>query len=293
MANDGPKVRCREIALPDLEAVAELLTRGFAGRTRAYWLRGLERQSERQIPANCPRYGYLLEHQGVPVGVLLLLYTSRIEGSETAIRCNVSSWYVEPQFRNYATLLTSMAQKNKHVTYINISPAATTWPIIEAQGFKRYCRGLFFSLPLLSPSESGMTVEIVTPDSRAIAGLPTPDMELLRSHAEYGCLALACRTADAAMPFIMVPKRLKHGRFPAPAMQLVYCRDPAELVRCAGAIGRLLLRRGKPVLIVDANAALPGLAGIYSETRGRKYFKGPNPPRLADLTETELVLYGP
>jgi hypothetical protein len=76
-------------------------------------------------------------------------------------------------------------------------------------------------------------------------------------------------------------------------MQLVYCRDTAELSRCAGAIGRFLLLRGRPVLIVDANGPLPGLVGFYSESRGRKYFKGPHPPRLADLTETELVLYGP
>jgi hypothetical protein len=63
-------------------------------------------------------------------------------------------------------------------------------------------------------------------------------------------------------------------------------------VRCAGAIGRFLLQHGKPVVIIDANGRVPGLAGVYTETRGRKYFKGPLPPRLADLTETELVLYG-
>jgi len=31
----------------------------------------------------------------------------------------------------------------------------------------------------------------------------------------------------------------------------------------------------------------------YSEARGRKYFKGPQCPRLADLSDTELVIYGP
>ncbi|MBI5132975.1 MAG: acyl-CoA acyltransferase [Rhodopseudomonas palustris] len=290
---EARKVRCREIAEADIEAVSELLTRGFVGRTRDYWLRGLHRQSEREIPAGCPRYGYLLENGGRPVGVLLLLYTQRIEAGEPTIRCNVSSWYVQPEFRNYATLLTSMAQKNKQVTYVNISPAANTWPIIEAQGFRRYCSGMMFAVPALSRTEPGMRVEIVTAASPAIPGLPPADLDLLRSHADYGCLSLLCRVGDEAMPFIMVPKRIKHGRFPTPGMQLVYCRDTAELVRCAGALGRFLLRRGRPLLIVDANAPIDGLRGVYSETRGRKYFKGPNPPRLADLAETELVLYGP
>ena len=35
------------------------------------------------------------------------------------------------------------------------------------------------------------------------------------------------------------------------------------------------------------------LVGVYREPRGRKYFKGPQCPRLADLSDTELVIYGP
>jgi len=127
------KVQCREIADRDIDAIAELLTRGFPGRTRDYWMRGLRRQSERPVPPGYPRYGYLLENDHRPVGALLLLYTSRIQAGETTIRCNVSSWYVDPLFRIHAARLSSIAQKNKDVTYINISPAVTTWPIIEAR----------------------------------------------------------------------------------------------------------------------------------------------------------------
>ena len=64
----------------------------------------------------------MIDHDGAPVGVLLLLYTARGDGAETTIYCNLSSWYVEPAFRNYAPLLTKIAQKNKEVTYLNISP---------------------------------------------------------------------------------------------------------------------------------------------------------------------------
>jgi hypothetical protein len=287
-----PPVRCREITESDVDAIADLLTRGFSGRTRDYWMRGLRRQGARTVPEGCPRYGFLLENDDKPVGVLLLLYTSTVQGGEASIRCNVSSWYVDPAFRVYAALLTSMAQKNKQVTYINISPAVPTWPIIEAQGYKLYCNGLFFSLPVLSRAEPGVTIETVTPETQSIKGLPRADLELLARHAQYGCLAFVCHTSDGPLPFVMTPKRIRTGRIPLPAMQLVYCRDIAAFVRCAGAIGRLLIRHGKPVAILDANGPVPGLAGIYTETRGRKYFKGPNPPRLTDLTETELVLYG-
>jgi hypothetical protein len=289
-----PKVRCREIAETDLEAVAELLTRGFPDRPRDYWIQGLRRQAARSVPNGYPRFGYMLDQDSIPVGVLLLLYASRSNGSETSIHCNLSSWYVEPAFRNYAPLLTRIAQRNKEVTYFNISPAWWTWPIIETQGFSSYCNGLLFSIPLLSRVSLGMTVETVSPDTRKIAGLSAAEAELLIRHAGYSCLSLVCRTAGGSVfPFILSPLRIRRGWFTPPAMQLIYCRDIAGYVQCAGAIGRALVRRGKLSVILDSNGPVPGLAGVYSDARGRKYFKGPHRPRLADLTDTELVLYGP
>jgi hypothetical protein len=288
------KIRCREISEADIDAVADLLTRGFIGRSRDYWMQGLRRQASRQVPNGYPRFGYIVDNDGLPVGVLLLLYASRADRTETTIYCNLSSWYVEPAFRNYAPLLTRIAQKNKDVTYINISPATWTWPIIETQGFIPYCSGLFFSVPALSRVQPGITIETVTSDTRTIEGLPASEVELLIRHAHYGCLSLICRTAGGdALPFILLPIRIRRGWIAPPAMQLIYCRDIASYVQCAGAIGRLLIRHGKISVLLDANEAVPGLIGLYTEARGRKYFKGPQRPRLADLTDTELVLYGP
>jgi hypothetical protein len=287
-------IRCREITETDIDAVAELLTRGFVGRSRDYWIQGLRRQAARDVPDGYPRFGYMLDHDGAPVGVLLLLYTSRTVDGETTVYCNLSSWYVEQAFRYYAPMLTRIAQKNKEVTYVNISPASWTWPIIETQGFNSYCSGLFFSLPAFARIPSGMTVETVSSDASAIEGLPAADIELLTRHARYGCLSLVCRTADGdALPFILMPMRIRRGWIAPPAMQLIYCRDIADYVQCAGIIGRLLLRHWKISVLLDSNGPIAGLAGIYSEARGRKYFKGPHRPRLADLTDTELVLYGP
>lgn len=288
------KLRCREISEADIDAVADLLTRGFVGRPRDYWMKGLRRQAAREVPGGYPRFGYMLDCDGLPVGALLLLYTARADGAETSIYCNLSSWYVEPAFRNYAPLLTKIAQKNAEVTYLNISPATWTWPIIEAQGFVPYCRGLFFSLPALSRIRPGMTVETVAADARTIEGLSSTEAELLTRHARYGCLSLICRTAAGdVLPFILLPVRIRRGWIAPPAMQLIYCRDIADYVQCAGAIGRFLIRHGKISVLLDANGAVPGLIGIYTEARGRKYFKGPHRPRLANLTDTELVLYGP
>jgi hypothetical protein len=286
------KPRFREIHDSDLDAIGDLLTRGFVHRSRDYWMRGLNCQGARSLPPDVPRYGYMLEHQGAPVGCLLLIYSSKIIDGEAAICCNVSSWYVDPEFRNYAALFASMTQKRKDVTYSNVTPAVTTWPILDAQGFVPYCRGLYFSVPILSRGGRGVAVEAVTQDTAFIAGLPDADLALLKRHAEYGCLSLVCRTADGALPFVFFSLRKRRGIIPVPAMQLGYCRSIDDYVKCAGAIGRHLLRRGRPIVIVDANGAMMGLPGVYTEVRGRKYFKGPCRPRLGDLADTELAIYG-
>ena len=286
------KPRIREISDADLAAVGDLLTRGFGYRPREYWMRGLQRQASRPVPADAPRYGYLLENEGVSVGCLLLIYSSRILAGETVIRCNVSSWYVDPAFRNYAALFASMAQKRKDVTYLNVTPATHTWPILEAQGYQAYCRGRLFSVPVLSGGGRGMRVEAVGADTKAVEGLPDADLELLRRHAEYGCLSLVCHTREGALPFIFFPLRKRRGIIPVPAMLLGYCNSIADYVRCAGALGRYLLRHGAPVVIVDANGPVAGLTGVYREPQGRKYFKGPHPAALGDLADTELAIYG-
>jgi hypothetical protein len=286
------KPRFREIQDSDLDAIGDLLTRGFVHRSRDYWMLGLHRQGTRSLSPDVPRYGYMLEHQGAPVGCLLLIYSSKIIDGEAATCCNVSSWYVDPEFRNYAALFASMTQKRKDVTYSNVTPAVTTWPILDAQGFVPYCRGLYFSVPILSRGGRGVVVEAVTQDTAFIAGLPDADLALLKRHAEYGCLSLVCRTADGALPFIFFSLRKRRGIIPVPAMQLGYCRSIDDYVKCAGAIGRHLLRRGKPIVTIDANGAMAGLPGVYTEMRGRKYFKGPQQPRLGDLADTELAIYG-
>lgn len=286
------KPRFREIQESDVEAIADLLTRGFVYRSRDYWMHGLRRQGARSLPQDAPRYGYLMENDVKPVGCLLQIYSTRTIDGQAAICCNNSSWYVDPEFRNYAALFASMTQKRKDVTYFNVTPATQTWPILEAQGFKIYCRGLYFSFPALSRGGADMQVEVVTPDTASIAGLPDDELAVLKRHASYGCLSLVCRTAIEAIPFIFFSLRKRRGIIPLPALQLGFCHEIADYVRCAGAIGRYLLWRGSPIVILDANGPIAGVAGVYSEARGRKYFKGPQQPRLGDLADTELAIFG-
>ena len=119
------------------------------------------------LPSNVPRFGFMLESDGVPVGVIVLLYTAFGTGDAIRLRCNLSSWYVDPEFRSQASLLIFFALKHRQRHYLNISPARHTWATIEAQGFKRYGAGQFFSVPALSGIVAGCRVHQVRPDLTA------------------------------------------------------------------------------------------------------------------------------
>jgi len=101
----APALRCRQIDEADIAAVAALLKRGFPNRSQHFWRNALQRLSHREPPPTFPKYGYLLESGEVPVGAILMICSTLRQGDRVATRCNLSSWYVAPEFRVYASLL--------------------------------------------------------------------------------------------------------------------------------------------------------------------------------------------
>jgi hypothetical protein len=283
-------IRCRQIGEADLAAVAALLRRGFPNRTRQFWTDALDRLARREPPSGFPKYGYLLESGDGPVGALLLICSTIREGGRVATRCNLSSWYVEPAYRAYATLLVSQALGHRDVTYTNVSAAPHTWPIIEAQGFSRYCDGVFVAVPMLKDLfGGGGGVRVFDARQDPGASFDPAEREILHRHAEHGCISLWCETTEGAYPFVFQPRVVKRA---IPCTQLIYCRDVGDFVRFAGPVGRYLARRGKPFVIIDSNGVIPGLLGTFRPGSMAKYFKGPRPPRLGDLAYTEYVVLG-
>jgi len=283
-------VRCRQIAEGDLAAVCALLTTGFPDRTRKYWTNGLARMAQRTPIKGCPRFGYLLEADGAIVGAILLIFADFGDGAAARVRCNTSSWYVEPAYRAYAAQLSAAALKLKHVTYLNTSPAAHTWPMLTAQGYQRYSDGQFACIPLLGRRPARSRVHMVPAQWAERSFKSLPEYDLLADHAATGCLSLVCDSVEGQDPFVLAPRRIAYSPFGV--TQLVYCRDTADFARCAGALGAFLLKQGVVGVILDANAPVAGLVGRYFKGRQPKYFKGDERPRLNDLAFTETVLFG-
>jgi hypothetical protein len=250
-------------------------------------VRAIERLGEHCTPPGFPRYGYLLEYNGTPVGVILLIFTVMFDRAEPRVRCSVSSWYTAPAFRSHATLLTSHALRHKQVTYLNISPHPRTLPILEAQGYVRYCDGHFIAAPAISPGSGGRAVEVLALEG--ISGdLPAWEFELLSKHAHYGCISVICRSADQNFPFVFLPRR---KICMVPWAYLAYCRQVDDFVGFAHYLGKFLARRGIFLVEIDANGPIKNIVGRYLGG-APKYYKGPDRPRLGDIAYSERPMLG-
>jgi hypothetical protein len=282
-------IRLRQITNDDLNSVADLLSRGFPRRSRQDWLKALNRLAKHATPAGFPTYGYLLESQNAPVGVVLLISSTIRSSDSSTVRSNLSSWYFEPAYRSYAALIVPQVAKRKDITYLNVSPEKHTLPILEVQGFSKYSAGQFVAVPVPYAPIGAARIRVFDVSEPPDAHFEPFERDLLLQHAEYGCISLWCTTSERAYPFVFRPRIVK-GLLPC--AQLVYCREIEDLPRFAWPIGRFVALRGRPMIIVDSNGPISGLLGKYFDGVAPKYFKGPSPPRLGDLAYTELAMFG-
>jgi hypothetical protein len=281
------RLRSREVTDGDVGTLAKFLGKGL-GYSSDHFLQILNRLAEHPTPAGFPKYGYVLEDERRIVGAILLIFSKIWMDGAPRVRCHVTSWYVEPEFRLYATLFISKALRNKDVTYINVSARPATRPIIKAQGFLQYSNGQFLAFPALSfwSKSKDNRVEIVAGDLSPSAPFERHELELLKAHTRYGCICLWCVTPDRAYPFVF-HQRLFKGFLPG--VQLIFCRDIDSFVRFGGPLGLFLAARGRFIVRIDSNGPISGLTGKYIDGMEPRYYKGQR-PRLGDLSYTQTVM---
>ena len=267
------RVHCRLIAENDLDGLADLLTRGFPRSRRDRWTRGFARWKNLPVIEEVPRYGYMLEGGFGPAGVILLISSKR--GNQ--IVCNLSSLYVEPQWRSHSAVLISLASKLKHVTYLDVSPAPQNWRTLQAQGFAPYNfgRSAFFALP-----GRGAVSDIIPDD--------LPEAQLLRDHRAMGWISLTVEKDGMVSPFVLKPHRLDQP--PVAVMDVMFCRGADDLRRCAPALARHFLPQGRLGFLIDGD--MEAMLSHYVEGKEPRYFKGAYRPILGDLAYTEKAIFG-
>jgi len=283
-------VMCREIRVADFDDVLAVLGRAFPDQPRAHYHRVFDRLARHTTPPGFPKYGYVLMVDGAIAGVVLTIVSAMTVNGEQRVRINVANWYVDPEFRGYAPMLTSPLRAFKQATYLNITPAPHTWPMLEALGYRRFCDGVFFAVAALSVRSLTASVRRIASDVEPGDGLSPAEADVLRDHADFGCISVVCEWNGQRYPFVFLRGRTYWKGIPLAHAQLIYCRDFESYVQLAGPLGRFLLRRGMPLVQSDAHGPVPGLFGRYANW-GPKFARGPHPPHLGDLSYTEWAVF--
>ena len=281
--NDPQDITCREITQQDIPGVIACLARNFTRHGPRFWARAVNAVINYSQTQDSPRWGTVLELDHKIVGVLLTIYHI----TDNKIFCNLSSWCVDSEYRNYATILTSFTCRDKTVTYTNLSAAPHTFKSIEQLKFKRYAEGQMTLIPLLCQTTTAKVVEF-NPNTVESKLLTDADLQLLIDHKKLGLVTLIGIIDNRYVPIIL--KWMPLWKYIVPTAQLIYCQNQNDIEIFAKALGYYCLRRGRLGLIINSNSVISCVFGKFRLNQKPLYFRGPNEPNPQDLSYSELVL---
>lgn len=275
----------REITDDDLAAVRELLVEGFPLRSREYWSKGLANLGSLPRIEGFPRYGYVVDADAAPQGVLLTITSDH---GALGMRTHFSSWYVREGYRQFALLLFRRALELENTTFVNPSPAEHILAILKRFGFEAYTAGMV-RLDLRTAARRRPSRGAVQRlGSGDLAGLSEPEHRLAEDHRRMGCDVLRLRADGRAGLLIHRAKWIKRS---LPCSQVIFA-DPDLVLELAGPVMRALASRGFLLALCDVDQARAPEIGRLVR-RGVRYFKGAEAPAVGDLSYSELAIFGP
>ncbi|OSM04059.1 hypothetical protein [Magnetofaba australis] len=120
----------------DLERVCAYLSDRFATAcTAADWLRGFQQPWQR----SAPNHGYMLvDESGAIGGVIGAIHSQQRIGQTPRAVCNMTSWVVDPPYRQMGMKLFLRLIKQRESIITNYSASPTVEAILKAYGFTPY-----------------------------------------------------------------------------------------------------------------------------------------------------------
>jgi len=209
-----------------------------------------------------PDLGHLLTVGNEIVGFLGAIYASRKIRGKAGVVCNLTSWYVRPQYRGRGVELLDAAIRKEHVTFTALTPAPAVIPMLEAMGFARLNTRKIELPPLLHVDTLRARGVLISFDpERVRRSLDDEQRLIFDDHARYDCLLLSA-TVGSEHAFLVV-KRRAGGKIAY--SEILYCSNPALLARHLERIKLAILRRQRTLRLVCDERLLP------EQARGRSF----------------------
>ena len=297
-ADAGPHIR--EATLADAQAIRQLLDEGF------------KVSSERPIPwerlldhgwlVNKPRIGLMLMDGEKLVGFLGLVYATRRIQGQNGLTCNLSSWYVKPQYRGWGAALISEAVKDASVSYTAFTPVPLTRGVLSALGFTDATVVKHLFLPLQNAGSLFSAAVPLSFDTAVIESILNPEhLGIFRDHQHCEVLQAVMGDADAYAYLVVKKRRRRIGAEPSPVFltytEILFCSNWTLLTRDFERVKLAFMKRQKTVAMMVDDHLIKGPAPRSLVVKGRNLFCSPNFIRSAtfrsddiDKLYSELVL---
>jgi acetoacetyl-CoA synthetase len=261
-SRSGPRIR--PAGPDDVEPLCQFLDQAFSadGESRASW----RRLFDYQWFGEKPDLGFILARGDEIVGFLGTIYARREIRGETHITCNLSSWYVRPDYRGWGTALLAAALRDENTTYTGLTPRPASRPILKALRFTPLVERKIVMPPLFHAETLRGPRPVISFDPDMVRrSLDERQQRIFDDHAPYECLQLVLQ-AGSERAYIVVKRhtmslqRLHRRLLPRaklPYSEILYCSAPSLLARHLEYVKLSILRRQRTLALAADERLFP------------------------------------
>jgi acetoacetyl-CoA synthetase len=253
-----PVPRVRPVSAADIPDLCRFLERSFAKSPIpvARW----EALFAHTWSNGTSNPGFVLVCREELVGFVGTLYSSREINGKTGLVCNLTSWYVVPQYRGWALALIAAAVRDTTVTYTALTPSPITLQTLQNMGFSPLERRKIVLPPLMNLETLRHKRPAIELDAEVVRrSLSGSQRRLFDDHAAPECLQLTVEDSQGRAYIIVKRRRGKR----VPLSEILYCSAPTVLARHLERVKFAILGRQRTLgLLVGEHLFEPPPRGI-------------------------------
>ena len=259
-----PGLHIRPAVPEDMEPLCRFLDQAFSadGESRASW----RRLFDYQWFGEKPDLGFILARDDEIDGFLGTIYARREIRGETHVTCNLSSWYVRPDYRGWGTALLATATRDESITYTGLTPRPVSRPILKALRFTPLVERKIVMPPLFQAETLRASRPTISFDPGVVRrSLDERQQRIFDDHAPYECLQLVLQARSeqayiVAKRHTMSLQRLRRRlpfRAKLPYSEILYCSAPSLLARHLEYVKLSILRRQRTLALAADERLFP------------------------------------
>jgi acetoacetyl-CoA synthetase len=213
-----------------------------------------------------PDLGFVLVDGEDTVGFLGTVYARRQTAKGTSVVCNLTSWYIRPEYRGWGTALLAAALRDESITYTALTPGPASRKVFKALRFAPLAERRIVMPPLLHAETLRGPRPAISFDPRTVRGaLDERQRRVFDDHAPHDCLQLVLQ-AGSEQAYIVVKRRAMSLQrllrsLPTdvkfPYSEVLHCSLPPLLTRYLVHIKRSILCRQRTLALVADERLFP------------------------------------